>query len=68
MMGEKLTPRQFEHLYKARLEGGGQIKYIKDNDSNIFLDSRDMVRLMEEQRESARRRMVQHGKWTETES
>jgi hypothetical protein len=27
-----------------------------------------MVRLMEEQRESARRRMVQHGKWTESES
>lgn len=68
LMGEKLTPRQFELLYKARVEGGGEIKYIKDNDSNIFLDSRDMVRIMEEQRESTRRRMVQHGKWTEADS
>ena len=67
-MGDKLTPRQFELLYNARVEGGGQIKFIKDNDSNLFLDSRDMVRIMEEQRESARRRMVLQGKWSEAES
>jgi hypothetical protein len=67
-LGENLTPRQFELLYKARVEGTGQIKYIKDNDSNLFLDSRDLVRLMEEQREAARRRMINSGKWTEAES
>ncbi len=63
-----MTPRQFELLYKAKVEGTGQIKYIKDNDSNLFLDSRDIVRLMEEQREAARRRMISSGKWTEAES
>ena len=67
-MGETLTPRQFELLYNARIEDGGKIKYIKDNHSNLFLDSRDIVRLLEEQRESARRRMIKDGKWTESES
>ena len=67
-MGESLTPRQFELLYNARIEDGGKIKYIKDNHSNLFLDSRDIVRLLEEQRESARRRMIKDGKWTESES
>ena len=68
LLGENLTPRQFELLYKAKMEGSGQIKYIKDNESNMFLDSRDLVRLMEEQREAARRRMVSSGKWAEAES
>ena len=67
-MGETLTPRQFEVLYNARIEDGGKVKYIKDNDSNLFLDARDIVRLLDEQRESARRRMVIEGKCSENES
>ena len=67
-MGEKLTPRQFQLLYKARVEDGNQVKYIRDNESNTFLDSRDMVRILEEQRESARRRMVMQGTCTEDQS
>jgi len=55
-------------LYNSRLEEGGKVKYIKDNHSNLFLDQRDIVRLLEEQRESARRRMIKDGKWTENES
>jgi hypothetical protein len=47
-MGETLTPRQFEVLYNARIEDGGKVKYIKDNDSNLFLDARDIVRLLDE--------------------
>jgi hypothetical protein len=47
-MGENLTPRQFELLYQTKVDGQGKIKYIKDKDSNLFLDARDLVRLMEE--------------------
>jgi hypothetical protein len=35
-------------LYKAKIEDGTQVKYIRDKDNNAFLDARDMVRLMDE--------------------
>ncbi len=58
LIGETLTARQFGLLYKAKIEDGTQVRYIRDKDNNAFLDARDMVRLMDEQREATRRRNV----------
>lgn len=63
-----MSPRQFGLLYKAKVEHGTQVKFMKDHDRNQFLDNRDMVRLMDEQREACRRRKVLSGEWTEEAS
>lgn len=68
LMGETLTPRQFEQLYKFKKEAGGAIKYLRDHNRNAYLDARDIIRLLEEQREGIRRKNVLDGTWTEQES
>lgn len=68
LLGETLSPRQFGVLYKAKIEHGQQVKFMKDSQRQNFLENRDMVRLMEEQREAARRRLVMSGQWSEQES
>ncbi len=56
-------------MYKARLEDDGKkIRFMKDQNKYEFIDSRDIVRIMDEQRESCRRRNVIAGKWSEEES
>lgn len=56
-------------MYKARLEDDGKkIRFMKDQNKNEFIDQRDMVRIMDEQREACRRRNVLSGKWKEEES
>ena len=71
LIGETLTPRQFEVLYKTKENekaGGAHSYYLRDKDMNAFLDARDLVRLTDEVRESARRRMVLKGECTEEKS
>lgn len=41
---------------------------MKDVNKDDFIDQRDLVRILDEQREAARRRNVMSGKWTEEES
>ena len=41
---------------------------MKDNERKQFIENRDSLRLMEEQKEAARRRMVMNGQWTEENS
>ena len=41
---------------------------MRDTERKQFVDNRDLVRIMDEQKESARRRMVIHGEWKEEES
>lgn len=41
---------------------------MKDMNKNDFIDQRDLVRMMDEQREACRRRNVLSGKWKEEES
>jgi hypothetical protein len=55
-------------LYKAKVEHGQQIKFMKDQERKQFIDNRDMIRILDEQQEAARRRMVMSGAWTEEES
>lgn len=61
LIGETLTPRQFGLLYKAKMDQGSQVKFMKDNEHKQFIENRDSVRIMEEQKEAARRRMVLSG-------
>lgn len=69
LIGETLTPRQFEVLFKSKGEqGSDQGYYLKDKNMNAFLDARDIVRLMDEMRESKRRRMILDGECTEEQS
>ena len=41
---------------------------MRDSERKQFVDGRDLVRIMDEQKEAARRRMVIHGEWKEEES
>ncbi len=41
---------------------------MKDEDRNAFINHRDQIRLLDEQRESLRRRKVASGVWTEEDS
>jgi hypothetical protein len=68
LMGETLSPRQFGELYKAKLEGGDQVRFVKDSERKEFLHQRDVIRLIEEHQEAARRRQVMSGEWNEEES
>ena len=64
-----MTPRQFEALYKARLsDDGSTLRYMKDQSKAEFVSNRDLIRLLDEHKEAARRRNVLEGKWTEEES
>lgn len=55
-------------LYKAKLDEGAYIKFIKNKDRQQFIESRDEIRILEELKESLRRRKVISGEWTEEES
>lgn len=44
------------------------MQFIKDTERRQFIESRDLVRILDEQKESYRRRMVASGEWTEEES
>jgi hypothetical protein len=44
------------------------MRFMKDANKQDFIDQRDLVRIMDEQREAVRRRNVLQGKWTEAES
>lgn len=69
LINDTLTARQFESLYEARLsDNGSKIRFMKDANKEDFIDQRDLVRIIDEQRESVRRRNVMLGKWTEAES
>ena len=68
LLGETLSPRQFGVLYKAKMDEGSQMQFIKDTERRQFIESRDLVRILDEQKESYRRRMVASGEWTEEES
>ena len=69
LINDNLSARQYESLYEARLsDSGAKIRFMKDANKDDFIDQRDLVRILDEQREAARRRNVMSGKWTEEES
>lgn len=68
LLGETLSPKQFALLYNAQLDKNSTILFQKDADRKDFIDSKDLVRLMDEAKEISRRRRVLSGKWTEEES
>jgi hypothetical protein len=55
-MGEKLTPRQFALLYNAKTDDKAQITFQKNKEREQFISNRDVVRILEEQKESDRRK------------
>lgn len=68
LIGEKLTPRQFALLYKARVDDKTNLKFIRNKEREQFVNNRDMIRIFEENMESYRRKQVLSGTWTEQES
>ena len=68
LMGEKLNPRQFEALYKAKIDDASVIKFIKDSERKEYINNRDIARLSDESREVRRRRMVMSGEVLEEDS
>lgn len=68
LLGETLSPKQFAMLYNAQLDKRAAIVFQKDQDRKQFIDHRDIVRLQDEEMESARIRKVINGEWTEEES
>jgi hypothetical protein len=43
MIGEKLTPRQFAVLYKAKLDDGAYLKFFKNKDRQQFIEDRHQL-------------------------
>ena len=69
LMGEKLTPRQFELISGDHsIKGDSRMYAAKDSNNDNFLDRRETIRLRGELAESERRRNVLSGEWTEEES
>lgn len=68
LMGEKLTPRQFEILTGKYSDKDTKLRHVKDGLHDKFLSNRQQIRLAEENVERIRRRKVIDGEWTEAES
>lgn len=68
LMGERLTPRQFELLSGEYRDSHEKCEYYNRRVNEIFLDNRDMIRLHNEKIESIRRGKVTSGEWREEES
>ena len=68
LIGERLTPRQFELISGDYRTSHERCQFIKDKQHEAFLVNRDIIRLHNELIEQTRRRKVQAGEWTEQES
>jgi hypothetical protein len=68
LMGEKITPRQFELLTGRYRDGDEKLKRFKDHENEAFLARRDQIRLLEEALEGLRRQKVSQGEWQEHQS
>lgn len=68
LMGEKLTPRQFDLLVGLHSDENAKLRYVKDNQNDAFMQKRDVIRLFEEQLEKLRRQRVMSGEWSEAAS
>lgn len=68
LMGEKLNPRQFADLYKARMTEAQEVQFIKDKEREHYINNRDFARLFEEQQEIFRQKKIAAGECTEADS
>lgn len=68
LIGERLTPRQFELISGDYRTSHERCQFIKDKQHEAFLVNRDIIRLHNELIEQTRRRKVQAGEWSEQES
>jgi len=68
LMGEKLTPRQFEFLVGTHSDDTAKFRYVKDTQNEIFLSKREYIRLSQERVEQIRRQKVMSGEWSEAAS
>jgi len=68
MMGEKMTPRQFEIITGQYSAKDAKLPRVVNAQNEIFLEKRQWVSLAQEHVEKIRRAKVQSGEWTEEES
>ena len=68
LVGQTLTPEEYEVLMKPKQETGSVLQRVTDNRSEEFFSRRILARLSEEKAEQTRRRKVLDGEWPEEES
>lgn len=68
LFGGNLTPRQYEMLTREHGKEDIGTQRMRDVNNEIFLNNRDIIRLIEEEYEKIRRQNVMSGEWEESES
>ena len=67
LIGQNLTPRQYELLVGIDSTGEIKAKRMLDYQKNPFVSNRDWIRLTEEKYEKIMRQKVASGEWKESE-
>ena len=67
LIGQKLTPRQYEVLVGIDSTGEVKAKRMLDYQKNLFVTNRDYIRLVDEKFEKIMRQKVASGEWKESE-
>lgn len=68
LMGQKLTPRQYEIIAGKYRQDDAKLSHVKNTMHGDFLDRRESIKLQQEAVERFRRQRVMKGDWTEQES
>jgi hypothetical protein len=68
LMGQKLTPRQYEIIAGKYRQEDAKLSHVKNTMHGDFLDRRETIKLQQEAVERFRRQRVIKGDWTEQES